>query len=650
MIRAVVDFALRNRLLVLLVTTMLFVWGIVSFRSLPVEAYPDVANNYVQVITQWPGIAAEQIEQQVTIPLEIAMNGIPHLEHLRSTSLFGLSSVMLIFDDASDNAWNRARVVERLSQVNLPTGIQPQMGTDWSPVGQVYFFTLHSVNPRYDVMDLKSIEDWTVEKQFKSVPDVVDVASFGGPTREYQVGLDPNKLIAYGLSLAQVEQQLANNNANGGGSFIEEGLQQVNVRAVGLVQSADDIARTVIAAKNGTPIRIRDIATVQEGAKTRLGQFGKAIHRADGRILDNDDVVSGIVLMRKGANSDSTLEAIHEKVRELNDRILPPGVKVVPFLDRSDLVHLTTHTVLHNLIAGIILVSVILFAFLGNVRGALLVTLTIPFALLFASICLNLVQIPANLLSLGALDFGMMVEGAVVMIENIVRTLHHEERTNRTIAQRISDAAHEVQRPVFYSIAIIIIAYLPIFTLESVEGRLFKPMAWTVTFALLGALLFSMIVGPVLASLVFPRGASEWPNPVMQALTRGYARALEIAIDRRWMTLAVAAGALAGAFALTRAIGSEFLPHLDEGAIWVRGTLAPSTGPREGVRVANQVRVILASFPEVTVATSQVGRPDDGTDTTGFFNTEYFVDLKPKAQWRGVFHQNKDELIAAMNR
>jgi cobalt-zinc-cadmium resistance protein CzcA len=650
MIRATVDFALRNRLLVLAIAILLFIWGVISFHNLPVEAYPDVANNYVQVITQWPGIAAEQIEQQVTIPLEIGMNGIPHLEHLRSTSLFGLSSVMLIFDDSSDNAWNRERVVERLAQVTLPNGVQPQMGTDWSPVGQVFFFTLHSTNPRYDVMDLKSIEDWTIEKQFKSVPDVVDVASFGGPTREYQVRLDPNKLIAYGLSLSQVEQQLASNNANGGGSFIEAGLQQVNVRAVGLVQTVDDIARTVIATKNGTPVRVRDIATVEEGAKTRLGQFGKAIHRADGHILDNGDVVSGIVLMRKGANSDSTLEAIHDKVRELNDQILPPGVKVVPFLDRSDLVHLTTHTVLHNLIEGIVLVSVILFAFLGNVRGALIVTLTIPFALLFASICLDLNHIPANLLSLGALDFGMMVEGAVVMIENIVRTLTHEDHRSRTVAQRISDAAHEVQRPVFYSIAIIIVAYLPIFTLQSVEGRLFKPMAWTVAFALLGALLFSMIVGPVLASLVFPRGTSEWRNPLMELLTRWYSRALELTITHRWLTVGAAVCALAGALALSRAVGSEFLPHLDEGAIWVRGTLAPSTGPTEGVRVANQVRVILASFPEVTVATSQVGRPDDGTDTTGFFNTEYFVDLKPKEQWRPVFHQNKDELIAAMDR
>jgi cobalt-zinc-cadmium resistance protein CzcA len=651
MLRALVDFSLGNRLLVLAVAVLLFIWGVISFRNLPVEAYPDVANNYVQVITQWPGISAEQVEQQVTIPLEIVMNGIPHLDHLRSTSLFGLSSVMLIFDDESENDWNRVKVLERLSQVTLPAGVQPQMGADWSPVGQIYFFTLHSTNPKYDVMDLKSIEDWTIEKQFKSVPDVVDVASFGGPTREYQVRVDPNKLVAYGLSLGQIEQQLSNNNVNGGGSFIEAGLQQINVRAVGQVRTVADIERTVITTRTGTALRVRDIATVQEGAKIRLGQFAKAIHRADGRILDNDDVVAGIVLLRKGANADSTLEAIHAKVAELNDHILPPGVKVVPFLDRSDLLHLTTHTVMHNLTAGIVLVSLILFVFLGSVRGALIVTLTIPFSLLFASICLNLRHIPANLLSLGALDFGMIVEGAVVMIENIVRMLSHgDHETNETVARKIGAAAHEVQRPVFYSIAIIIVAYLPIFTLQAVEGRLFKPMAWTVAFALLGALLFSMVVGPVLASLMFPRGTREWRNPLMGILTRAYGRALSVAIDWRWVTVSIAAVALLGTYVLSRTIGSEFLPHLDEGAIWVRGTLAPSTGPSEGIRLANQVRVILASFPEVTVATSQVGRPDDGTDTTGFFNTEYFVDLKPKEQWRPAFHQNKDELIAAMNR
>jgi cobalt-zinc-cadmium resistance protein CzcA len=651
MLRALVDFSLGNRLLVLAVAVLLFIWGVIAFRSLPVEAYPDVANNYVQVITQWPGISAEQVEQQITIPLEISMNGLPHLQHLRSASLFGLSSVMLIFDDDSENDWNRTKVVERLSQVTLPAGVQPQMGDDYSPVGQIYFFTLHSTNPKYDVMELKSIEDWTVEKQFKSVPDVVGVSSFGGPTREYQVRVDPNRLVGYGLSLGQIEQQLSNNNVNGGGSFIEAGLQQINVRAVGLVQTVSDIERTVITTKNGTALRIKDIATVQEGAKIRLGQFGKAIHRADGRILDNDDVVAGIVLLRKGATADSTLEAIHAKVRELNEHLLPPGVKIVPFLDRSDLVHLTTRTVLHNLTEGIILVSLVLFVFLGNVRGALIVTLTIPFSLLFASICLNLSHIPANLLSLGALDFGMIVEGAIVMIENIVRMLSRRDtETNETVARQIGAAAHEVQRPVFYSIAIIIVAYLPIFTLQAVEGRLFKPMAWTVAFALFGGLLFSMVIGPVLASLVFPRGTREWHNPLMGALTHSYDRALGVAIARRWATVSIAALVLAGTYMLSRTIGSEFLPHLDEGAIWVRGTLAPSTGPSEGIRVANRVRVVLAAFPEVTTVTSQVGRPDNGTDTTGFFNTEYFVDLKAKEAWRTVFHQDKEKLIQAMDR
>jgi len=465
MIRRVVDFALENRILVVAAALLLLAWGAISFHQLPVEAYPDVANNYVEIITQWPGISAEQIEQQVTIPLEVAMNGIPHVMHLRSFSLFGLSDVKLIFDDEEENAWNRERVLERLSQVTMPTGVVPQMGTDWSPVGQIYFFTLKSTNPSYDVMELKSIEDWVVEKNFKSVPDVVDVASFGGPTREYQVRVDPNKLISYGLSLAQVEQQLTNNNANAGGSFIEAGLQQINVQEVGLVRTVRDIENTVIMTKTGTPLRVKDIAVVAQGPKIRLGQFARAIHREDGTIIDNDDVVSGIALLRKGANADAVLAAIHAKVEEMNDHILPAGVKVVPFIDRSDLLHFTTHTVLHNLTAGIFLVVVVLFLFLGNVRGALIVALTIPFSLLFAATCLRLKGIPANLLSLGALDFGMVVDGAVVMVENIVRHMTHGEQSYKTPMERIREAAHEVQRPVFFAIAIIITAYLPIFTL-----------------------------------------------------------------------------------------------------------------------------------------------------------------------------------------
>jgi heavy metal efflux system protein len=654
MIRRIVDFALENRFLVLAMAVLLFGWGAVSFHQLPVEAYPDVADNYVEVITQWPGISAEQIEQQVTIPLEIVMNGIPHLVHLRSFSIFGLSDLKLIFDDEEADAWNRERVLERLSQVTLPAGVAPQMGTDWSPVGQIYFFTLRSTNPQYDVMELKSIEDWVVEKNFKAVPDIVDVASFGGPTREYQVRVDPNKLIAYGLSLAQVEQQLTNNNTNAGGSFIEAGLQQVNIREVGLVRNVGDIENTVIVTKTGTPLRVKDIAVVAQGPKIRLGQFARAIHREDGKIIDNDDVVSGIVLLRKGASADEALAGIHAKVKELNERILPPGVKVVPFIDRSDLVHFTTHTVLHNLTEGMILVVIVLFLFLGNVRGAIIVALTIPFSLLFAATCLDLRGIPANLLSLGALDFGMVVDGAVVMVENIVRHIHQRksDEASLPILEVIRGAAHEVQRPVFYAIAIIITAYLPVFTLQRVEGRLFRPMAWTVAFALLGALIFSMLIAPVLASMFFSKGAHEWRNPAMEFLKTSYRKAVRQAIAHRYITVGAAVIGVCVAFYLAfgGVIGSEFLPHLDEGALWVRGTLAPSTGPTEGIRLANQARIVLCSFPEVPQCTSQVGRPDDGTDTTGFFNTEYFVDLKPKEQWRPVFHEDKDRLIAAMDR
>ena len=649
MIQKSVTFALQNRFLVLCAGLLLLVWGAISFKNLPVEAYPDVANNYVQVITQWPGRAAEEVEQQVTIPIEVQMNGLPQLVSLRSWSLAGLSSINLTFDDGSNNDLNRQKVLEKLSQVNLPNGLQPSLGADYSPVGQIYFYTLQSTNPDYDVMELKSLQDWVIVKQLKSVPDVVDVSVFGGATREYQVQVDPNKLISYGLSIAQVETALSNNNVNAGGSFIERGEQAINVRAVGLVQTTEDIAAIVLKTQNGIPVRVRDVGTVRQGPKIRLGQLGKADHSKLEKVIDDPDVVSGIVLLRKGADGDNVLTALHEKVDFLNEHFLPPGVKIVPHLDRSDLVHLTTHTVLHNLTEGIILVSVILFIFLGNFRGALIVTLTIPFSLLFASLCLDLRHIPANLLSLGALDFGMIVEGAIVMVENIVRLLSHPGvRPDETVAQKIKRAAHEVQRPVFYSITIIITAYVPIFTLQRVEGRLFRPMAWTVAFALAGALLFSMFLGPVLASIVYPKGTKEWRNPFMLFLTRIYGNALRLAIRYRWLTATAAVAILAGTVMLGRTIGSEFLPHLDEGAIWARGTLATSTGPTEGIHIMNQARIMFAKFPEVTKVVSQVGRPDDGTDYTGFFNTEYFIDLRPKEEWRSMFHRDKEHLIAAL--
>ena len=666
MIKRLVDYALDNRFIVLIVTVLLFAWGAVSFHNLPVEAYPDVANNYVNVITQWPGRSAEDVEQQVSIPLENAMAGIPHMTHLRSTTLAGLSSVTMIFDDDSVDDWNREKVLERLSQVTLPTGLQPQIGTDWSPVGQIYWYTLKSSNPSIDTMQLKSIQDWQLEKAFRSVPGVVDVASFGGLTREYQIIVDPEKLIDYGLTIQQVQQQLASNNVNAGGSFVEQGQQQINVQEVGLFTNVHDIEQTVLRSSNGTALRVSDVARVVQGPKIRLGQIGKAckpvdktcglsataIRHQDGKILDDNDVVEGVLLLQKGENSDAVLARIHAKVKELNQRILPPGVKVIPFLDRSDLLQLTTATVLDNLTKGIILVVIILFIFLGNLRGAFIVAITIPFALMFASICLDLRHIPANLLSLGALDFGMVVDGAVVMVENIVRHLSHRKNQDKTPLEQIREAAHEVQRPVFYAIAIIITTYLPIFTLQSVEGRLFKPMAWTVAFALLGALMFSMVIAPVLASFLFPRGTTEWENPVLHWVTTRYRTAATWAIDHKFVPIGIALGLIALGFflAFSGAIGSEFLPHLDEGAIWVRGSLAPSTGPTESLQIADHTRILLASFPEVTQVVSQIGRPDDGTDTTGFFNTEFFVDLKPKSQWRPAFHKSKNQLIAAMDR
>src|SRR5215471_13488768 len=575
MIRYLVDQALKNRILILSLAVLLFVWGIVSFHNLPIDAYPDVADTYVQIVSQWPGHAAEEVEQQITVPLEVQLNGVQHLTHLRSVSLAGLSVITLIYDDDITILAARQEVLDRLAQATTPTGVTPGLGPDYSPTGQIMFYTLQSTNPKYDTMELKTLQDWFVLNQLKSVPNVVDVNIFGGPTREYQVQLDPNKLVSYGLTLAQVEQALTNNNINAGGGLIERGQQALNVRAVGLMQQTDDAGATVVKVVNGTPVRVRDLGVVVQGPKVRLGQLGKTIRHEDGTVINDDDVVEGIVLLRKGAEADATLDALHDKIKELNNGILPKGVTLVPHLDRSDLVHYTTHTVLRNLTDGVLLVTLVLFLFLGNVRSALIVTITIPFALLFAAILLDLNRIPANLLSLGALDFGMVVDGSVVMVENILRHIEHTREERRSLRRIVSAAAHEVQRPVFFARIIIIVSYLPIFTLQRVEGRLFRPMAWTVAFALIGALLFALLIAPVLCAHLFSREMKEWRNPVLEFLNRNYARLLDWCFDHMKFTLALGlmGFGLILFFALSGMIGSEFLPHLDEGAIWVRGTL-----------------------------------------------------------------------------
>jgi heavy metal efflux system protein len=649
MIGALIDFALRNRLMMLGASLVLFIWGVISFHNLPIEAYPDVADTYVQIITQWPGHAAEEVEQQITVPLEVNLNGVAHMTHLRSVSLAGLSVITIIYDDETTTFNARQEVLDRLQQAVLPTNVNPALGPDYSPTGQILFYTLKSTNPKYDVMELKTLNDWRVRNQLKSVPNVVEVNIFGGPTREYQVQLDPGKLVAYGLSLNQVEQALAANNTNAGGGFIERGQQALNVRAVGLMSTTDDVAATVVKVINGTPIRVRDLANVVQAPKVRLGQLGKAIRKEDGTVLDDDDVVEGIVLLRKGAEADKTLDALHAKIAQLNNGILPPGVKLVPHLDRSDLVHYTTHTVLRNLTDGVLLVTLILFLFLGNVRSALIVTITIPFSLLFAAILLDLNHIPANLLSLGALDFGMVVDGSVVMVENILRHMEYSGRRT-SFLETIGIAAHEVQKPVFFARIIIIVAYLPIFTLQRVEGRLFRPMAWTVAFALFGALLFALLIAPVLCSLAFKGTIKEWKNPALDLLNRYYRSTLDWCFAHLNFTLAMGLVAVGLMLFLGfgGVVGSEFLPHLDEGAIWVRGTLAPSSGPTAGIDLARRARQILASFPEAKQVVSQVGRPDDGSDASGFYNTEFFVDLWPRARWRSQFN-TKDKLIASMD-
>lgn len=669
MIRKLVDFALNNKFVVIVTAILVLVAGGLAFHDMPVEAYPDIADNYVNIISQWPGRSAEEVEQQVSVPIEIQMGGLAHLSTMRSESIFGLSLMTLVFDDTSNNDWNRAKVLERLTLVSVPPGVQPQIGTDWSLTGQIYWYTIRSTNPSFDLMEQRSLEDWVLYKQFKTVANVVDVSDFGGTAREYQVRVDPAKLVAYGLSIAQLEQQLQINNVNAGGSYVEVGLQQENVRAIGLYRTLQDIENTVLTTKSGTAIRVKDIGAVEMGPRIRLGHMARATHRPDGVVVDEPDVIQGSVLMLKGAEEQPTLDGIHAKVKELNERILPEGVKVVPMLDRSDLLHFTLDTVLHNLGEGMILVTIILLLFLGNIRAALIVALTIPFSLMFASIWLDLSKIPANLLSLGALDFGMMVDGAVVMVENIVRHLGHRHhgsaspgggdstpaRTTQNVkspAEAIREACHEVQRPVFFAIAIIITAYMPIFTLQRVEGRLFKPMAWTVAFALVGAMTYAILVAPVLSAWLFSGGVREWENPVINSLTRWYRGAVRVAIDHRLITIGVGLASFALAMYLTFSgiIGAEFLPHLNEGAIWARGELSNSTSLTEGERFTTQCRLVFASFPEVTTVVSQTGAPDDGTDTGGFGNTEYFVDLKPKEQWRAIFHQDKNELIAAMNR
>jgi heavy metal efflux system protein len=634
----VVAAALTQPFFVALMVIVLIGVGVWSLNRLPVDAYPDLSPPMVEVITQWPGHAGEEVERLITVPVELDMNGVPKTAVTRSISLYGLSDVIMTFEDGASDDAARQEVFNRLQGLSLPDGVQPSVSPLSPPSGLIYRYVLQS--PDRSPMELKTFEDWVVEPQFKSVPGVADDSGFGGGTMQYQVLLDQTKLAATGLSAAQVVTALGDNNANAGGGFYSQGGQFYYVRGEGRVRTLEDIGNVVLTMKNGVPILVKDVGSVTIGIAPRLGDFG---------FEKQDDAVEGVILLRTGEKTQGVLSGVEAKTNELNSEILPKDVKVVPFYDRKDLTNLTTHVVQQNLLRGMLLVVVVLIFFLYDVRAGLIVATTIPLALLFAFVCLDLQKASANLLSIGAIDFGILVDGAVVMVENIFRQLALREGKPADIRTVIKAAAAEVDRPIFYAVAVIVAGFLPIYVLTGPSGRLFKPMADTMVFALIGALIVTLTLLPVLCAWLMRDGVRERRNPAFGAIRSVYAKGLDFCLARPRATTLVAALALAASLLLAPFIGGEFMPQLDEGALWVRATMPYTISFDESAKITPQIRDVLKSFPDVTTVASELGRPDDGTDSTGFFNVEFYVGLKPYSQWTAPYH-TKAELIAAINR
>jgi cobalt-zinc-cadmium resistance protein CzcA len=639
MIHRIVQFALRQRFLVLMVTLLTVVAGAISFQRMPMDAYPDLSPPRVELITQWPGHAAEEVERLTTLPLELAMNGTPRLVVMRSISLYGLSDLRLTFEEGTDPYFARQVVFERLSDAQLPSGVAPSIAPLFSPSGLVYRYVLES--PDRSPQELKTIEDWIVERAYRSVPGVADDSGFGGSTMQYQVLLDPARIYNYHLSVVQVLAALAANNANTGGGFYSQGGQFYYVRGIGLLKSVEDIGEVVVGSSNGVPVRIKDVGHVEIGHAPRLGEFG---------FQKNPDAVEGVILMRRGEQTQVVLQGVEKKTEELNRSILPPDVKVRPFYDRSDLVRVTTDTVEGNLLRGMILVIIVLIFFLVSVRAAVITALTIPLALLFAFVFLHATGEAANLLSIGAIDFGIIIDGTIVMVENIYRELALRRGQPYSLHDVILAAARDVDRPIFYSVAVIIAGYLPIYALSGPAGKLFHPMADTMAFALLGALLLTLTLVPVLASYWFKSGVKETRNRVFDWVRDRYAVILNHSLNYPKITLLVSALIFGASLLLVPSIGGEFLPHLDEGALWVRATLPYTISFEEASAFAPKVRDILMSYPQVTIVGSELGRPDDGTDPTGFFNCEFYVGLRPykDPSWNAGSAHTKEELTKAI--
>jgi cobalt-zinc-cadmium resistance protein CzcA len=633
----IVTSSLRQGFLVVLMTAVLIGAGTRSLDRLPVDAYPDLSPPMVELITQWPGHAAEEVERLITVPVERQMNGLPQMTTVRSISLYGLSDVIMTFENGTDKYFSRQQAFNRIGDVTLPSGVSPSMSPLSSPSGLIYRYVLQSSDR--SPMELKTFEDWVIEPQYRSVPGVADDSGFGGGTMQYQVLLDPAKVASVGLSVTQVETALSANNSNGGGGFYSQGGQFYYVRGLGLISTIEDIGNVVIAVNNGTPVLVKDVGRVQIGIAPRLGEFGYE---------SQDDAVEGVILLRTGEKTQDVLKRVEAKTQELNEEILPKDVKVLPFYDRSDLVELTTQTVERNLLRGMLLVVVVLIFFLYNFRAGLIVAATIPLALLFAFICLDLQNASANLLSIGAVDFGILVDAAVVMVENIFRQIAARGATALNIRTIITEAAAEVDRPLFYAVAVIVASFLPIYVLAGPSGTLFKPMADTMVFALIGSLIVTLTLLPVLCAWFMRKGVQEKRNAAFEHIKSLYTKGLDFCLEHTWGTAIASALLLGGSLLLIPRIGAEFMPHLDEGALWVRATMPYTISFDESAKIAPKVRAILSSFPEVTTVASELGRPDDGTDPTGFFNVEFFVGLKPYSQWSGSYH-NKAGLIEAVN-
>ncbi len=636
-INRIVASSLRQRFLVVLMTVVLIGAGSRSLNRLPVDAYPDLSPPMVEVITQWPGHAAEEVERLITVPTEREMNGLPRLTTSRSISLYGLSDVILTFENGTDDYFARQQVFNRVGEVTLPSGVTPSLSPLSPPSGLIYRYVLES--PDRSPMELKTFEDWTIEPQYRSVPGVADDSGFGGGTMQYQVLLDPAKVASVGLSVPQVEAALTANNGNAGGGFYSQGGQFYYVRGLGRIKTLEDIGNVVVAVHDGTPVLIKDVGRVAIGIAPRLGEFG---------YMDQDDAVEGVILLRTGEKTQDVLKGVEAKTRELNSGVLPKDVKVHPFYDRSDLVDLTREVVERNLLRGMLLVIAVLIFFLYDFRAGLIVAASIPLALLFAFICLDLQNASANLLSIGAVDFGILVDAAVVMVENIYRRIASRPPGPLDVIQIIREAAAEVDRALVYAVAVIVAGFLPIYVLSGPSGKLFKPMADTMVFALIGSLIVTLTLLPVLCSWFMRNGVRERRNAAFEAIRSTYIRGLDACLEHPWRTTLASAVLLVLSLLLIPRVGAEFMPKLDEGALWVRATMPYTISFDESAKISPRVRQVLRSFPEVTTVASELGRPDDGTDPTGFFNVEFYVGLKPYSQWHGRYH-DKAGLIEAVN-